>query len=239
MSQNFQLLSEIEVDFQCARPARKASPTATTFLDDKQQKLFSQELMSLAQSVFMSQAGDSPHEVVFCGVDRESGSSELCRDIGRVLAFCCEQPVCLLDAGVGSLRLSRLLNVESPMALSGSTPKPYEEVAPNLWYTSADLLDPGQERSLTSVNRWKERLSELRRSFEYILIDAPGVNIRGDAAVLGLAAGVAILVIEANSTRKAAALRAKQSLAAGNVRLLGSVLYNRTFPIPERLYRSL
>ncbi len=85
MSQNFQLLSEIEVDFQCARPARKASPTATTFLDDKQQKLFSQELMSLAQSVFMSQAGDSPHEVVFCGVDRESGSIRrpTCWNLGK------------------------------------------------------------------------------------------------------------------------------------------------------------
>lgn len=238
MSQNFQLLSQIESDFEIVTVARKAIPTTTTSIEDDRQKPFSAELLGLAQSVFMSQGADSPREVVFCGVDGESGSSQLCRDLGHVLAFCCGQPVCLLDAGLRSAGLSHLLNVMSFKAVPGSIHKGCENVGPNLWYTSADLLGLG-ERSLASINSWKECLSDLRTSFEYILIDAPGVNTRGDAAVLGLAAGAAVLVIEANSTRKAAALRAKRALEAGQVRLLGSVLRNRTFPIPEQLYRSL
>ncbi len=48
-----------------------------------------------------------------------------------------------------------------------------------------------------------------------------------------------ILVLQANSTRRAAAQRAVQTLQATNARLLGSVLNGRTFPIPEGIYRRL
>ena len=36
-----------------------------------------------------------------------------------------------------------------------------------------------------------------------------------------------------------AALKAKETLDAANVRLLGTVLHNLTFPIPEQLYPKL
>lgn len=85
----------------------------------------------------------------------------------------------------------------------------------------------------------KERFSQLRGEFEYLLIDVAGANVRGDAAVLGQAADAAILVVEAHGTRRVAALKAKETLDAANVRLLGTVLHNRTFPIPEQLYRKL
>ena len=35
------------------------------------------------------------------------------------------------------------------------------------------------------------------------------------------------------------AMKAKESLEASNVRLLGAILSERTFPIPEALYRIL
>jgi len=49
----------------------------------------------------------------------------------------------------------------------------------------------------------------------------------------------AILVVEANETLRIAARKAKETLEAANVRLLGTVLHNRTFPIPEQLYQKL
>ena len=39
--------------------------------------------------------------------------------------------------------------------------------------------------------------------------------------------------------RAGAARKAKQALEAANVRVLGTVLNNRTFPIPEKIYRML
>jgi Mrp family chromosome partitioning ATPase len=60
-----------------------------------------------------------------------------------------------------------------------------------------------------------------------------------DAQLLGLVAEVAILLIKADSTRRLTACKAKESLDAAGVRLLGTMLNNRSFPIPDRLYRKL
>jgi len=57
--------------------------------------------------------------------------------------------------------------------------------------------------------------------------------------VLGQGTDGVVLVLEANVTRRVAALSAKESLEAAGVRLLGTVLNNRTFPIPDKLYRNL
>ena len=79
----------------------------------------------------------------------------------------------------------------------------------------------------------------MRDEFEYMLIDAPGTNVCGDAQLLSQVADAAILVIEANITRRLTARKAKESFEAAGVRLLGTVLHNRSFPIPEKLYRRL
>jgi Mrp family chromosome partitioning ATPase len=57
--------------------------------------------------------------------------------------------------------------------------------------------------------------------------------------VLGhLVDGVA-LVLKANSSRRDSARDIIQLLQSSNVRVLGAVLNQRTFPIPERIYNRL
>jgi Mrp family chromosome partitioning ATPase len=48
-----------------------------------------------------------------------------------------------------------------------------------------------------------------------------------------------VLVLKAHSSRRETARSAVHDLAAANVRTLGAVLNQRTFPIPEKLYRRL
>jgi Mrp family chromosome partitioning ATPase len=48
-----------------------------------------------------------------------------------------------------------------------------------------------------------------------------------------------VLVIEANYTRRSSAQKAKELLHAANVRVLGTILSGRTFPIPDGIYRRL
>lgn len=240
MSQNFELLTQIEPDLEFGKAATpRAFPNAPRTSHHARHEPFGPELLSLAQTVFLSEDAITPHEVVLCGVDQEGGSSEICRDLGHILASCSVRPICLIDADVHSLRLSNLLDSSRPMAISSSVPEGCVQVAPNLWLATVDSLELGRDGALGPAHRWKQCLAELRVFFGYVLIDAPGVNVRGDAAALGQVADAAILVIEANFTRKAAALRAKRTLVTGKVRLLGSILHNRTFPIPERLYRKL
>jgi len=45
--------------------------------------------------------------------------------------------------------------------------------------------------------------------------------------------------LESNLTRRETARAVKENLAAANVKILGAVLNNHTFSIPETLYKKL
>ena len=93
--------------------------------------------------------------------------------------------------------------------------------------------------SLLTSDGLLSRMTELRAEFDYVLVDGPPVNRYADATVLGKLADGVVLVVQANSTHREAARKAKETLAAANIRLLGAVLNKRTFPIPAALYRKI
>jgi Mrp family chromosome partitioning ATPase len=65
------------------------------------------------------------------------------------------------------------------------------------------------------------------------------VGVSVDAAILGQVAGGTVLVIDADRTRRIAARKAKEFLDTADIKLLGTVLYNRSFSIPKMLYDRL
>lgn len=237
MSQNFELLKQIEYERELSNatpPRRRVENVAHAAQLD-----FSNELMDLAQSLFLSNNSDGPHEVLFCGIDREGGSSHICLELGRLLAAFSSHSVCLVDGDVHDLRLWQLVNVPQTHSQNDPWCEGCIQIEPNLWIANAESMDPSSRGALAEAYALKKRLGELKGAFSFVLINAPGINVRNDAGVLGQIADGVILVIEANSTRKAAALKAKKTLEAMNVRLLGTILNNRTFPIPQGLYSKL
>jgi Mrp family chromosome partitioning ATPase len=92
---------------------------------------------------------------------------------------------------------------------------------------------------LLSANRLKARFEELRNDFDHVVVDAPPLTHYPDAIALARAADGFVLVLEANSTRREAAMRISENLHAAQVRVLGAVLNKRDFPIPDALYRKL
>jgi len=86
---------------------------------------------------------------------------------------------------------------------------------------------------------WLWALAELRNDFEYAVIHGPEAGASSESALLGQLAEGIILVIEAHNTRKATARKIKETLEDSQSRILGTVLSQRTFPVPEKLYRRL
>jgi Mrp family chromosome partitioning ATPase len=203
-----------------------------------------QEVIKLVQRVFAFPNSHAPRAVVFSAV-QGNGSSEICCGAGQALAAQGSGSVCLVDANLRAPSLHQLFGVAKCPGLAEAATKPgpikdfaVRIVGGNLW-----LMPPGslaaEAQGLFASDRLRSRMGELRKEFNYVLIDTPPVSSYSDAVLLGQLADGVILVVEANSTRREAARIAKETFEGANVKLLGAILNNRTFPIPEVLYRKL
>lgn len=247
MSRNFELMTQLERESgitdreQPAAATRAASEEIVYFPASLDGDSGGEEMLRLIQRIFLSANGTAPRQVVLCGVDDENGSSSVCAKAGRTLAANSSRPVCIVDANVRSSRLLRTFDLDRAALPSGSSAPLREQcvkIGSNLWLAGSHIL-ADNSRVLLPPDQLKERLAQLREEFEYMLIDAPAVSVCGDAQLLGLVADAVVLVIEANNTRRLTARKAKAQLEAAGVRLLGTVLHDRSFPIPEGLYSKL
>ncbi len=231
MSRNFELLQAVErlQDFfaPVAKPSDTEHAPAITKRSFAETVGADAELLKLVQHVFLAGTnGDARKRVLFCGVEEGSESSHVCAQAARILAEQVSAGVCVVDAGVCA------------PPTDSSLQKVPQQPRPNLSFVSAKSFGASGDEA-ASAEAVRSKISSLRNDFDYVLIDAPPLTSRGEAILLGKQVDGIILVIEAHRTRRAAARRAKEALDAANVRLLGTVLNNRTFPVPEKLYRKL
>jgi Mrp family chromosome partitioning ATPase len=249
MSRNFELLTQLEPEREVnvKGPLGRVSAYPSTvkevvpILASRPGDARGEEMLRLVQNIFLSTNGSAPRQVVICGVDSENGSSSVCASVGRTLAANSSRQVCLVDANVRSPHLSGIFGVDKMAPFSTNTVSAREhclQIEDNLWLAGPSLL-ANNSRVLLPGYELRARLTQLREVFEYVLIDAPGTSVCGDAQLLGQVADAAILVIEANCTRRLTARKAKEALEAAGIRLLGTVMQNRSFPIPLGLYKRL
>ncbi len=203
-----------------------------------------EQVVKLVQRVFVSANFGSPRVVVFSSVEG-SGSSEICLRSGEALARRVSGSVCLVDANLRSPLLHKLSGVARSPGLAEALidSGPIKDFVARIARGNVWVMPPGSRAEdapeSLATGRFRSRLLELKKEFDYVLIDAPPIASNGEASLLGQMSDGVILVVEANSTRHETARRAKETFEAADVNLLGAVLNNRTFPIPEPLYRKL
>jgi Mrp family chromosome partitioning ATPase len=82
-------------------------------------------------------------------------------------------------------------------------------------------------------------MEDIRREFRYSIIHGPPAIEAGEALSLAQWGDGLILVVSAQHSKRLTAMRVREMLAETDVRLLGIVLTDREFPIPEKIYRLL
>ena len=204
----------------------------------------SEEALRLVQQIFLLQA-EAPRVVVFSGVDHGNGCSRVCASVAETLAKNGRRRVCLVEANFRSPSLAGLFGTTNQQgfldALLQKGPvtafaKPI--IQDYLWLLPSGRHDAESPNVLTPEHL-RHVLHQLRQEFEFVIIDAPPLARYSDAIVLGQLSDGLVLIIEADSTRRAAASVVTANLKSANVSVLAGVLNKRTFPIPEMLYRRL
>lgn len=203
------------------------------------------EVIKLVRNVFVFPNSHAPRLVCFSSIER-SGSAEISLRASQTLADQGTGTVCLVDANVHAPSVHRLLGIERVRGLVDAMAEPgaMKDYAvstghKNLWVVPSGVSVGSEMPALFALGRLRSRILELKEKFDFVLIDGPPVSLDGDAALLGQMTDGLILVLEANSTRRETARMAKENLDKAKVKILGAVLNNRSFPIPEILYRKL
>jgi capsular exopolysaccharide synthesis family protein len=203
------------------------------------------ELTKLVQRLFLATGAETSRVVVVASMEAGSGSSWICARMAETLASQISASVCVVDANLGAPSLHQQFQVENHHGLSDAL----RDAGPvrqfvgrvrreNLWLLSCGA-DSSSWQSLVGSDRMKMRIAELRQEFDYVLIDAPALNTSNDAVMLGCAADGVAVVLKANSSRRETARKAMHELERAKIKVLGAVLNQRTFPIPQGIYDRL
>jgi len=252
MSRNFELMQQVGRGFEAPsipEPSRvfskvheEARPRGARY---NLGQVAREETLRLVQRIFSLQTQGAPRAILFTGIDRGTCSSQVCLLVAEALRSTVSGSVCLVEANFRSPSLSNLLGATNHRGLTDALVQegPIRSFATplqtdNVWLLSCGSVAPDSP-SLLNSDRMKPRFDDLRKEFDYLLVDAPPVTQYADATTLGRLTDGLVLVLEANSARKEVAFMAMENLRAAQIHVLGAVLNKRTLPIPESLYQSL
>lgn len=250
MSRNFELLQNANRSFEVLQPEVEPEPEiapvapAEAPIPLRAEGAELDELTRLVSRVFTS-GPESPRQVMFTGTEPDAGSSRICARAAEVLASHVSGSVCIVDANLRSPGLHEQFGIENHFGLTdalrqGGSVRKYSRsfFGDKLW-----LLSSGSEvdnwQNLIASQQMHARMAELRREFDYVLIDIPPINLFAEGIMLGKMSDGLILVLKANSSRREVAQKVVNEVKAAKVRLLGAVLNERRFPIPTAIYQRL
>lgn len=209
---------------------KTSQPVAGWSLD----RFANEQIRSLVQQVFSPGLTPSVRQVVFSAVDAETDIRAICRQVGETLAAEIMEDVAVVDPSQISCgcEMKRLSDVERDGG------QPYRETGNrlrgNLW--AVPFGTNGDGMNTFSLHK---RLGEIRREFAYSIIAGAASGESNQSIAMAQCVDGMILVLSARHTRRLAALKVRAALDSARVRLLGTVLSDREFPIPERIYRRL
>ncbi len=191
-----------------------------------------EQVRSLVRQVFLANGTPPLRQVVFAGLDPETDVKSICMRVGVTLALETAGSVAVVGGHPQILRGpetcgQQMRDESAPLHRSAT------RLRRNLW------LVPAVERLRGTMELLHGYLGDVRREFEYSIVEAPPPNESNETTAMAQFADGIILVLSAHRTRRVVARKVKQTLEAAQARVLGTVLSDRVFPIPEGLYRRL
>ncbi|HWR36981.1 MAG TPA: cellulose synthase operon protein YhjQ/BcsQ [Clostridia bacterium] len=203
------------------------------------------EIKELVHRLFLIPGASAPKAVVLCGITATLEANSIALLAAEALCTLGQPSVCLIDAKVASPTFHEVFDLTNKHGLTTAllSDAPIQSFGRRLPNLNLLVIPSGPEiagwEALLSSGAMATRIDELLQQFTHVLIEAPSIGESQVAVALGRAADGVVLVVEADETRRELAMKAKQELEQSNVRLLGAVLNNRRFPIPQRLYSRL
>jgi hypothetical protein len=204
--------------------AGRSGPPLTSSLREEQ-------IHSLVQQLFFRREAGPVRRVGFTPVEASAQTARLCLDVARALVDESKYEVGLIDAGVGELPLPTQLQIPTPTGAQA-----HWAIVPRLWLAPREIWCPPESQQPANDQNL-ERLRELTTEFDFSIVHCPPASWL--TARIGHSCDGLVLVLTANRTRRLVAAQVTDQLRKTYIPVLGTVLAERRFPVPDGLYRSL
>ena len=153
--------------------------------------------------------------------------------------------VLLIDADLRRGRVAKYLGVDQNVGLTEVLTgqiQPSDALfnidVENLTFVASGTIPPNPAELLGS-EKMHSFLALMKSKFDHILIDTPPVISVTDAGIIGSQSDGVIMIIQAGRTQRGIVKRATELLQQTHSKVLGHVLTNIEYHLPEYIYRYL
>lgn len=140
------------------------------------------------------------------------------------------KPVLLVDADLRKPTIHYAFNVNNIQGLTNFLTKRsgLDEVISSTHVSNLDIITSGpipqNPSELLDTESMADLLEELKKAYEYVILDSPPVLVVTDAQILANKSDGIVMVVSSGKTSKGGALRAKELLDKAKASLLGVVV---------------
>jgi capsular exopolysaccharide synthesis family protein len=190
---------------------------------------FGEAIRAVRTAVMFSSAVEGARSIVVTSTGPGEGKTLVAANLALALAQA-DQRTLLIDADMRRPRVHEVYPVDQEPGLSNVlvggtdvTAAISKTLTPNLNVLAAGHLPPNPAELLGSP-KYRALIEELRRDFDWIIVDAPPVMAVTDAAVVANGATGVVFVVGAEMTSRRNALAAVERLNAAQAHFIGGVL---------------
>ena len=185
---------------------------------------------TLRTNLFYAIVDTPPKVIVVTSASPREGKSTTCANLGVVLAQA-DRSVLIVDSDFRRPVLHKIFGLRNLQGavnvLTG------ERVLQEVWHEPLVGLKvvtvgppPPNPAELLSSKRFAEFIGQTRQMFDYVLIDAPPVQLVSDSAILANQSDGVLFVVDAQNTRKGAVRQSVRRLQAVGATVIGTVMNN-------------
>ncbi len=224
--------------------ASKVDPRLIAYFDPK--ALITEQYKILRTNFLSLNKNKPPRVVIITSALHSEGKTITSLNFAFTLAQTVKKPnILLIDADMRRGRIAKYLGVQQEVGLSevlrGRIPLDealFNIDQENLFFMASGGVPHNPSELLASENM-QLLLNDLRHKFDFIFIDTPPIISVTDSGILGAMADGVLMVVQAGRTQRGIIKRATELLYQAHAKLIGHVLTNIEYHLPEYIYRYL
>jgi len=198
----------------------------------------------LADQIYLLMHDQNAKSVMFSGAVEHEGVSATLANLASYFSHAGAHKVLVIDTNLRKPSLHTAFKMTQADGLTEiiegklTLEKGVKKLSDNLHFISTGKVSLNPATLLNS-HAMRELLKNAKERYDIILLDSPAAIISRDAFILGQQVDAVVISVNEGKTRRPVVKAVLDAFTRSKVNVMGVVLNNRTFPIPEGLYHKV